>query len=194
MRWVLTVRIAYHALGRNKLRSILTMLGAIIGIGTVIAVVAIGQGAQASIRAQIASLGADLLVVTPGATAQGGARSGWGGLSTLRAGDARAIQEECPAIAWATPTVSTRSQVVYTNQNWSTTLYGTGIEYPLIRAWPLRAGNWFTQQDVDAAAKVAVLGSTAGEMLFGGIDPVGQVIRVKNMPFQVLGLLASKGQ
>ena len=193
-RLLMTVRIAHRALGRNKMRSALTMLGVIIGVGAVIAMVAIGQGAQASIRAKIASLGADSLVVLPGSTTQSGVRYGWGARPTLQAEDAKAIQNECPAIALATPTVRTGSQVVYANQNWATTIQGTGIEYPFIREWPLLAGSWFTQQDVDAAAKVAVLGKTVGEMLFGSMDPVGQVIRIKNMPFKVIGILAPKGQ
>jgi putative ABC transport system permease protein len=193
-QWVLTVRIAHHALGRNKLRSALTMLGVVFGVGAVVAMVAIGQGAQASIQAKIASLGADSLIVLPGSTTQSGVRSGWGARPTLRAEDAQAIQIECPAIVWATPTVRTGSQVVYANQNWATTIQGTGIEYPLIREWPLLAGTWFTQQDIDAAGKVAVLGKTVAEMLFGSMDPVSQVIRIKNIPFKVIGLLAPKGQ
>jgi putative ABC transport system permease protein len=190
----MTVRIAHRALGRNKMRSALTMLGVIFGVGAVIAMVAIGQGAQASIRAKIASLGADSLVVLPGSTTQGGVRSGWGARPTLQAADVKAIQNECPAIALATPSVRTASQVIYSNQNWSTTIQGTGIEYPIIRDWPLLTGNWFTQQDIDAAAKVAVLGRTVGDMLFGSIAPVGQVIRIRNMPFKVIGALAPKGQ
>lgn len=126
----MTVRIAHRALGRHKLRSILTMLGVIFGGGALV----IGQGAQASVRAKIASLGADALVVLPGSTTQSGVRSGWGSRPTLRAEDAKAIQTECRAIAWATPTVRTGSQVVYANQNWATTIQGTGIEYPLIGA------------------------------------------------------------
>jgi putative ABC transport system permease protein len=194
IRWLMTVRIAHRALERNKMRSALTMLGVIFGVGAVIAMVAIGQGAQASVQAKIASLGADSLVVLPGSTAQGGVRSGWGARPTLQAADAKAIQNECPAIALATPSVRTASQVVYSNQNWSTTIQGTGLEYPIIREWPLLAGDWFTQQDIDAAAKVAVLGGTVAEMLFGSMDPVGQVIRIRDLSFKVIGVLAPKGQ
>jgi ABC-type lipoprotein release transport system permease subunit len=132
IRWVLTVCIAHRALGRNKMRAALTLLGVIIGVGAVIAMVAIRQGAQACVRAKIASLGADSLVVLPGSTAQGGVRSRCGSRPTLRGDDAKAIQNECPAIAWATPTVRTVIQVVYANQNWATTIKGTGIEYPII--------------------------------------------------------------
>jgi putative ABC transport system permease protein len=104
------------------------------------------------------------------------------------------IANECPAVAFATPTVRTVTQVVYANENWATTIQGTGVEYPSIREWSLRSGHWFTQQDVDAAAKVAVLGATVAEMLFGSVDPVGQVMQIKNMPFRVVGLLTAKGQ
>jgi len=194
IRFFMTVRIAHRALGRNKLRSALTVLGVIIGVGAVIAMVAIGQGAQASIRSKIASLGATSLIVLPGSTTQGGVRYGSGGRATLRVGDVKAIEKECPAIALATPIVRTVSQVVYSNQNWATTVQGTGTEFPLIREWPLLSGGWFTQQDIDAAGKVAVLGTTVADMLFGSMDPVGQVIQIKNMPFKVAGLLAPKGQ
>lgn len=194
MRFFMTVRIAHRALRRNKLRSALTALGVIIGVGAVIAMVAIGQGAHASIRSKIASLGATSLIVLPGSTTQGGVRYGSGGRATLRVGDVKAIEQECPAIALATPIVRTVSQVVYSNQNWATTVQGTGIEFPLIREWSLLSGSWFTQQDIDAAGKVAVLGRTVADMLFGSMDPVGQVIQIKNMPFKVAGLLAPKGQ
>lgn len=190
----MTVRIAHRALGRNKMRSALTMLGVIIGVGAVIAMVAIGQGAHASIRAKIASLGANSLIVLPGSTTQSGVRYGWGGRSTLRPADVKAIEQECLSVALVTPQVRTVRQVVYANQNWATSIHGTGIEYPSIREWSLVSGGWFTQQDVDAAGKVAVLGETVADMLFGSMDPVGQVIQIQNMPFRVVGLLASKGQ
>jgi putative ABC transport system permease protein len=189
IRLFMAIKIAKRALGRNLMRSILTMLGVIIGVGAVIAMVAIGQGAHASIRAKIASLGANSLVILPGSTTQSGVRLGWGGRATLRPADVKAIQQECPAVASATPSVRTVTQVVYANQNWA-----TSIEYPTIREWPLASGSWFTQQDVDAAGKVAVLGQTVADWLFGSMDPVGQVIQMKNMPFKVVGLLASKGQ
>jgi putative ABC transport system permease protein len=194
IRLLMTMRVARRALGRNKLRSALTMLGVIIGVGAVIAMVAIGQGAHASIRAKIASLGANALIILPGSTTQSGVRYGWGGRATLRAADVKAIQNECSAVALATPTLRTVTQVVYANENWATTIQGTGIEYPHIREWSLRSGSWFTQQDVDAASKVAVLGETVAEMLFGSVDPVGQVMQIKNMPFRVVGLLTAKGQ
>ena len=194
IRLFMAIKIAQRALGRNLMRSTLTMLGVIIGVGAVIAMVAIGQGAHASIRAKIASLGANSMVILPGSTTQSGVRHGWGGRATLRPTDVKAIQQECPAIAYATPSVRTVTQVVYANQNWATSIQGTGIEYPMIREWPLVSGSWFTQQDVDAAGKVAVLGQTVADWLFGSMDPVGQVIQMKNMPFKVVGLLAPKGQ
>ena len=194
IRLLMTMRVARRALGRNKLRSALTMLGVIIGVGAVIAMVAIGQGAQASIRAKIASLGANSLIILPGSTTQNGVRYGWGGRATLRAADVKAIQNECPAVALVTPAVWTTTQVVYANQNWATTIHGASIEYPDIREWPLLSGSWFMQEDVDTAGKVAVLGGTVADMLFEGIDPVGQVIQINNMPFRVVGLLTPKGQ
>jgi len=194
IRLFMAIKIARRALSRNLMRSSLTMLGVIIGVGAVIAMVAIGQGAHASIKAKIASLGANSLVVLPGSTTQSGVRIGWGGRATLRPADVKAIHQECPAVAYATPSVRTVTQVVYANQNWATNIHGTGIEYPNIRDWPLVSGSWFTQQDVDAAGKVAVLGQTVADWLFGSMDPVGQVIQMKNMPFKVIGLLTPKGQ
>ncbi len=194
VRVLMAIKIAQRALGRNLMRSILTMLGVIIGVGAVIAMVAIGQGAHASIKAKIASLGANSLIILPGSTTQSGVRLGWGGRATLRPADVKAIQQECPAIAYATSSVRTVAQVVYANQNWATTIQGTGVEYPDIREWPLGSGSWFTQPDVDGAAKVAVLGQTVADWLFGSMDPVGQVLQIKNMPFRVVGLLAPKGQ
>jgi putative ABC transport system permease protein len=194
LRVLIAIKIAQRALGRNLMRSSLTMLGVIIGVGAVIAMVAVGQGAHASILAKIASLGANSFIVLPGSTTQSGVRLGWGGRATLQPADVKAIQHECPAVAYVTPMVRTVTQVVYANQNWATAIQGTGIEYPDIREWPLVSGSWFTQPDVDAGGKVAVLGQTVADWLFGGMDPVGQVVQIKNMPFRVVGLLAPKGQ
>jgi putative ABC transport system permease protein len=191
---LMAIRIAHRALRRNTLRSALTMLGVIIGVAAVIAMLAIGQGAQAAIRAQVASLGSNTLVIQPGSMTQSGMRYGWGSRSTLRAADVQAILNECPAIAYATPLLRGGFQVVYTNQNWPTTVQGTGIEYPIIREWALASGEWFTSQEIDAASKVAVLGETARAMLFGSVDPVGQIIQVGNNPFRVMGVLEPKGQ
>jgi putative ABC transport system permease protein len=191
---LMAICIAHCALRRNTLRSALTMLGVIIGVAAVIAMLAIGQGAQAAIRAQVASLGSNTLVIQPGSMTQSGMRYGWGSRSTLRAADVQAMLNECPAIAYATPLLRGGFQVVYTNQNWPTTVQGTGIEYPIIREWALASGEWFTSQEIDTASKVAVLGETARAMLFGSADPVGQIIQVGNTPFRVMGVLESKGQ
>jgi putative ABC transport system permease protein len=191
---LMAMRIAHRALRRNAMRSMLTMLGVIIGVAAVIAMLAIGQGAQAAIRAQIASLGAHALIIQPGSITQSGIRYGWGSRTTLRMPDVLAILQECPAVVHATPSLRGGYQVVYANQNWPTIVQGTGIEYPEIRAWPIAAGEWFTSQDIDAASKVAVLGETVRTMLFGSTEPVGQVMQIKNLPFRVIGVLAPKGQ
>jgi putative ABC transport system permease protein len=191
---LIAMRIAHRALRRNTLRSALTMLGVIVGVAAVIAMLAIGQGAQAALRAQIASLGAYTLVIQPGATTQSGVRYGWGSRTTLRAADVQAILKECPAVAYATPLLRGGFQVVYTNQNWPTAVQGTGIEYPIIREWALASGEWFTSQELDAASKVAVLGETVRAMLFGSVDPLGQVMQMNNIPFRIIGVLEPKGQ
>ena len=191
---LMAIRIAHRALRRNTLRSALTMLGVIIGVAAVIAMLAIGQGAQAAIRAQIASLGSHTLIIQPGSITQRGVRYGWGSRTTLRAADVQATLKECPAIANATPFLRGGFQVVYANQNWPTTVQGTGIEYPSIREWALASGEWFTSQEIDAASKVAVLGETVRAMLFGSVDPVGQVMQMNNRPFRVIGVLEPKGQ
>ena len=191
---LMAIRIAHRALRRNTLRSALTMLGVIIGVAAVIAMLAIGQGAQAAIRAQIASLGSHTLIIQPGSITQSGVRYGWGSRTTLRAADVQAILKECPAIANATPFLRGGFQVVYANQNWPTTVQGTGIEYPSIREWALASGEWFTSQEIDVASKVAVLGETVRAMLFGSVDPVGQVMQMNNRPFRIIGVLEAKGQ
>jgi len=191
---LMAMRIAHRALRRNTLRSVLTMLGVIIGVAAVIAMLAIGQGAQAAIRAQIASLGSHTLIIQPGSITQSGVRYGWGSRTTLRAADVQAILKDCPAVANATPFLRGGFQVVYANQNWPTTVQGTGIEYPSIREWAIAAGEWFTSQEIDAAGKVAVLGETVRAMLFGSVDPVGQVMQMNNRPFRVIGVLEPKGQ
>ena len=159
---LMAMRIAHRALRRNTLRSTLTMLGVIIGVAAVIAMLAIGQGAQAAIRAQIASLGAHSLIVQPGSVTQGGVRYGWGSRTSLRAPDVQAILRECPAVAYATPSLRGGFQVVYANQNWPTAVQGTGIEYPNIFEWPLASGEWFTSQDIDAASKVETIARIPG--------------------------------
>jgi len=176
------------------MRSFLTMLGMIIGVGAVIAMVAVGAGANERIAAQIASVGSNLLIVLPGSTTSGGLRSGFGSVPTLTMGDARAIARELPAVRAASPSVRTTAPVVAGNQNWSTIVQGVTPEFFDIREWGVSSGRWFTGDEVDAAAKVAVLGRTVAENLFGAEDPVGKVVRIKRVPFAVVGVLERKGQ
>lgn len=186
--------IAIRALRVNKMRALLTMLGIIIGIAAVIAMVAVGSGASKMISDQIASIGSNLLLVIPGSTTSGGLRSGSGGTPTLTYDDARAIKAECPSVAQVAPTVRGSAQVVYGNQNWSTIVMGTTPEMLTVRDWPLVGGRNISQSDVDGATKNCLIGQTIAENLFGGSDPVGKIIRIKKIPFTVIGLLEHKGQ
>ena len=192
--WWMTFRIALHALRRNKLRSFLTMLGIIIGVGAVIAMVAIGEGAKALVRAQIASLGTNVLVVIPGTMTQGGARMGHGAVRTLMDSDAKAIMEEVPTVTAASPTLRQVNQVVAGNLNWSTVIQGVAPEFQQIRDWQVEDGRFVNQADVDNAAKVALIGQTVADVLFGNEDPIDGVIRIKKIPFRVIGILGAKGQ
>ena len=189
-----SLRIALRALMVNKMRSALTMLGIIIGVGAVIAMIAVGSGAKKRIAEQIASMGSNLLVVMSGSSTSGGLRFGSGTVPTLTADDAKAIQAEIQGVKYVAANLSGVAQVVFGNQNWSTVINGTAPEMLQIRDWSLSSGRSFAQQDVDGATKVCLLGKTVVDNLFGGIDPTGQVIRIKNVPFTVLGVLASKGQ
>ena len=186
--------IALRALMVNKMRSALTMLGIIIGVGAVIAMIAVGSGAKKRIAEQIASMGSNLLMVMSGSSTSGGLRFGSGTVPTLTVDDAKAIQAEIPGVRYVAPNVSGVAQVVFGNQNWSTIINGTTPEVLEIRDWPLSSGRSFAQQDVDGTTKVCLLGQTVVDNLFGGIDPTGQIIRIKNVPFTVLGVLAKKGQ
>jgi putative ABC transport system permease protein len=193
MSILMTFRIALKALNRNKMRTMLTMLGMIIGVGAVITMVALGNGAQASIEAQIQAAGTNLITVISGNFSQGGVRQGSGMNTRLTPEDAEAIRE-IATVDYIAPQVSTRVQVIAGNQNWSTQLEGTDVDLPLIRAWPVQYGSWFTTQDVTSAAKSVVLGKTVAETLFGpGVDPTGEIIRVRNQPFRVVGVMAPKG-
>jgi putative ABC transport system permease protein len=195
MVFLLTIiRVALQALGRNKMRSILTMLGIIIGVGAVIAMVSIGQGAQATISQQIASAGSNMLFVQAGSWNRGGVRSGQGTSSTLTVEDYLAIQRECPAVRLASPLVRTSSSVVFGNQNWSTSIQGVNVNFPAIRLWDVETGSFFTEQDESSARRVCILGRTVVDNLFAGQDPVGQEIRIRNSPWTVIGVLKSKGQ
>jgi len=190
----MTTRTAISALLRNRSRSLLTMLGVVIGVAAVIITVAIGVGARTSITAQINALGSNLLVVLPGSLNQGGVRSGNGAASTLTPADGIAIAG-LPHVAAVSPTVNVRAQVVANGQNWQTTVTGVAPTYTYIRSWSLAAGTFFTDADVASAAKVAVLGQTVITNLFpNGVNPVGQTVLIRNVPFVVVGTLVSKGQ
>jgi putative ABC transport system permease protein len=193
-RLLASLRIALRALMVNKMRSTLTMLGIIIGVGAVIAMIAVGSGAKQRIADQIASMGSNLLMVMSGSSTSGGLRFGAGTVPTLTVDDAKAILTEIPSVKYVAPSIQGVAQVVYGNQNWSTSITGTTPEVIDIREWPVALGRPFTQQDVDGATKVCLLGTTVVENLFGGIDPVGQIVRIKKIPFTVVGVLASKGQ
>jgi len=190
----IVIRVSLRALRRNKLRSFLTILGIVIGVCAVITLVNVGNGAQISIENAISSLGTNLLIIFPGSVTKAGMRVGYGSASTLTVDDAQAIQDECSAIHMVSPVVSEAAQVVFQNQNWRTTVLGVNPDYQRIKNWSLKNGEFFTYQDVKAATKVCILGSTVFLQLFGGQDPVGQVIRVKRIPFKVIGVLTSKGQ
>jgi putative ABC transport system permease protein len=188
------LKVAFRALGRNKLRSTLTMLGIIIGVGAVIAMVSIGQGAQAMVKDQIQSMGTNVMFVWAGSRMWGGVRLGAGAAATLTAEDAEAIEREIPLVAAASPIVRASAQVVFGNQNWFTSIQGTNEKFSKIRNWPVQDGEFFQEGDVRAAARVVVLGKTVVDNLFQGLNPVGQTIRIRNLPFRVIGVLAPKGQ
>jgi putative ABC transport system permease protein len=194
MNFPMTLRIALKALGRNKMRSGLTMLGIIIGVGAVIAMIAIGSGAKARIQEQIASMGSNLLIVLSGSATSGGFRWGSGSVPTLTVDDARAIATEVSSVKYSAPVLQGITQVVFGNQNWSTITFATTPEALLIRDWPTVNGRNLIQADVDGAAKVCLLGQTVADNLFGEMDPIGQLVRIKKFPFTVVGVLASKGQ
>ena len=194
MDLVAILRIAVRALARNKLRSSLTMLGVIIGVGAVIAMVGVGQGASKQVQDQIAAMGSNMLFVSSGTVNRGGLRLGWGQTKTLIYDDMKAILQESPAVKTAAPGGQTSAQVVFGNDNWFTNIQGTEPQYFDIRDWPIIAGTPFTQADVDSSANVAVIGASVRQNLFGATDPIGQTVRIKSLPFKVVGVLNSKGQ
>ncbi len=189
-----TIKISFRALWVNKMRSSLTMLGIIIGVGAVIAMVAVGSGASKKISEQISSMGSNLLIILPGSTSAGGVRMGSGSQPTLSLADAEAIVKECPTVSDVGPTLGGVAQIIYGHMNWSTGVSGTTPGMLTVRDWALSAGRPFTQQDVKSATKVALLGQTVVENLFGDQNPIGQTIRIKNVPFTVIGVLEEKGQ
>jgi putative ABC transport system permease protein len=195
MSWLEVLRIAVRALLRNKTRSFLTALGIIIGVGAVIAMVAIGAGARAQVEQAFASMGTNVLVLMPGSTSSGGARGGFGSMPTLTWDDLKAIQTEVTSVRYAAPVLTSSQQVMSEDQNWTTRVQGTTPDYLEIRNWDAERGARFTDGDVEAGSKVALLGATVADKLFGpDSDPVGQMVRIKNVPFQVMGVLGKKGQ
>jgi len=194
MNFFSILRIAMRALARNKMRSALTMLGIIIGVAAVIAMVGVGQGAQKQVQDQIAAMGSNFLVVQSGTFSRGGMHLGWGATKTLVMGDVDAIVRECRAVKDAAPVALASSQVVYGNDNWYTQISGTEPQLFGIRMWIFASGEPFSKADVDSAANVVVVGDTVRKNLFGAVDPVGLTIRIKNLPFRVVGALERKGQ
>jgi putative ABC transport system permease protein len=188
-----TINIALRALRRNKMRSVLTALGIIIGVAAVIAMVGIGNGAKAQVEAQIASLGQNVILIFSGSTTSSGIRTGWGGAGTLKIEDAEAIRREVPGVIAVSEEVVSTTQVAAGNQNWFTRIYGESADYFDIRQWALADGAPFTAQDVRSANKVCVIGRTTASQVYGNDDPVGQILRIKNVPFTVMGVLTPKG-
>ncbi|HOT29209.1 MAG TPA: ABC transporter permease [Candidatus Ozemobacteraceae bacterium] len=188
------VRLALISIARNKMRSFLTALGIIIGVGSVVTMVGVGQGAYASVQNEISKMGTSLIMIMPGSSSSGGARMGMGTMTTLTEGDADALAADCPSISMVSAVVRTSGPMVYANQNWSTQVMGVGIDYLDIRASKVTAGRYFTEQEVRNGAKVCVLGKVVADNLFGSINPIGRIIRIKKMPFEVVGVLEERGQ
>jgi putative ABC transport system permease protein len=189
-----TIRISLRALGRNKMRSFLTALGIIIGVGAVIATISIGQGAKREVEKRFESMGTNLLFVRAGSRSFRGVHGGGGTYQNLTPGDAKAIAEKADAVKYVSPSVSTRAQVIYGNKNWNTSIYGVGDKYPKIRNWEVDEGIFFDEYMVRSGQKVCALGSEVNKNLFEGADSIGQIIRIKKIPFRVIGVLKSRGE
>jgi putative ABC transport system permease protein len=187
------IRIAMRALSRNKMRSVLTMLGIVIGVGALIAMLGVGQGARQTMQEQIQAMGSNLLFVGAGTVTRGGMHLGWGSTKSLVYDDMLAILRECPAAHAAAPGSSSTGQVVFGNDNWATRLNGTEPQYFEIRDWAFQEGSGFTQDDVSMSANVAAIGETVRKNLFGATDSIGQTLRINNLPFRVTGVLSPKG-
>jgi putative ABC transport system permease protein len=188
------VRVAGESILRNKMRTLLTMLGIIIGVGAVIVMVAVGAGARAQIQARIENLGTNMIVITPGASTQGGVSQGAQTFNRLTLDDAEKIKRESVLVSAVSPVIFTHTQAIGGGGNWRTTIYGVATDYEIIRNWPIASGRFFDQNDVRALRKVAVVGKTVADNLFPGGDPVGQQLQLRNVPFEVIGVLAGKGQ
>ncbi|KUK39369.1 MAG: Export ABC transporter permease protein [Synergistales bacterium 54_24] len=189
-----TAKISLRSLWANKMRSGLAILGVIIGVGAVIAMIAVGRGASLQIESHISSMGSNILIIVPGTTTSGGVRMGAGTQQSLSLDDAIAIEEECSAVSHVSPELSGVAQVVYGNRNWSTGVIGTTEGMMDVHNWSVSSGRFLTDQDVRSSTKVAVIGETVAYELFGSANPVGEIIRIKKVPFQVVGVLAPKGQ
>ncbi len=189
-----TIKIALKALSRNKMRSFLTALGIIIGVGAVIAMVSIGQGAKAEVEKRFSEMGTNLLFVRPGSRSYRGRHGGSSSYENLTEADAEAILENCDAVNYISPNVNSRAQIIYQNKNWNTSIYGTGHDYPIIRNWEVEEGEFFSEQHVKSAQKVCILGSEVNQNLFEGANPLGQIIRMNKIPFRVIGTMESKGE
>ena len=193
MRIIATTVISLRALRRNKLRSFLTALGIIIGVGSVITMVSIGNGAKAQVEAQVASLGQNLITVMPGSSSSGGSRGGWGSSTSLTPEDADAILADVKDIDGLSPEIRDRNQILANGLNWNTNVNGVGPDYGYVRNWPMASGSMFTDQDVKSLAKVCVIGKTVADQVFPNEDPVGQTLRIRNLPFRILGVMTPKG-
>ncbi len=192
LKFLTILKVGLKAITRNKMRSILTALGIIIGVACVIAMIGVGQGSQAAIQAQISSLGSNFLMVFPGVATQSGARI-FTGQSTITEDDVAAVRAESPSVAYVTPVSRSAAQVVAGGLNWGTQVQGVGVEWPFVKSWNVEKGAFFSDSDVRAAAKVCLIGTTVANALFEGQDPVGQTVRIKNFPFRVIGVLEAKG-
>jgi putative ABC transport system permease protein len=193
MRIVTTSVIALRALRRNKLRTILAALGMIIGVGAVIAMVSMGNGAKSQVESQIAGLGENMITIFPGSLTSGGMRGGWGSASSLTVEDAEVIKREVVGAIGVSPEIRDRQQVMANGLNWNTQVLGESPDFPDIRAWKLASGDFFTEADVRTSAKVCVIGKTVADQLFAGMDPIGQAIRARNIPLRVVGVMIAKG-
>jgi putative ABC transport system permease protein len=192
LKFLTILKVGLKAIARNKMRSMLTALGIIIGVACVIAMIAVGQGSQSAIQAQISSLGSNFLMVFPGVATQSGARI-FTGQSTITEEDIAAVRAECPSVAYVTPVSRSAGQISAGGPNWGTQVQGVGVEWPFVKSWNVEKGAFFGDSEVRAAAKVCLLGTTVANALFEGQDPVGQTVRIKNFPFRVVGVLESKG-
>ena len=194
MKWTNLIKVAMKSIMKNRMRSALTILGIVIGVGAVIALVSVGQGASADIQKEISSMGTNIIMIMPGSSRQGGVNRGAGSYYSLTMTDVQALQDEGNLIRYVSPVVSASGQVIANNRNWSTRTQGVAANYLTIKDWALSNGSFFSEKDVHARKKVAVLGQTVVEELFADVDPIGQKIRIGNIPFTVIGVLEEKGQ